>query len=174
MSIFKILQYPDLRLRRKGYQVTDVTVPHIQEIIENMVATLFAQKSCAGLASTQLDIDNPPSIAVINLARGSNKTDILYLINPQIIIQKGSTVHEEGCMSVAPEKVSAKVKRATKINVQTLDLKGNKIELEATDHLARCIQHEYDHLQGVLYIDHLSKLKRMYLERKIAKLAKSG
>ncbi|MDR1057443.1 MAG: peptide deformylase [Coxiellaceae bacterium] len=174
MAILKILQYPDLRLRRKGYQVTDVTALKIQTIIDNMTETLLAEKNCAGLAATQLDLEEPPSITVINYPTSKTKKDILCLVNPQIITQEGSNTSEERCMSIRPKEFSAKIKRSAKIKARALDLHGNKIELEATDFLASCIQHEYDHLQGILYIDYLSKLKRAFLERKIAKLAKSG
>lgn len=173
MSILKILQYPDLRLRRKGYQVTNVKDPKIQKVIENMTETLLAQESCAGLSSTQLDLEEPPSITVINTSENPNHDNILCLINPQIIATEGDTINDEGCMSVFPGEIYAKVKRAAKINVKALDIDGNKVEFEAEGFLARCVQHEYDHLQGILYIDHLSKLKRAYLERKMAKLSKS-
>ena len=172
MTILKVLQYPDLRLRREGYKVNDPTDPKTKQIITDMIETLFSQDSCAGLAATQLDFENPPSITVINLKNSSKKDDIMCLINPEIIESEGSDTAEEACMSIAPRRISAKVKRATKIKVKALDPKGNKIEFEATDYAARCIQHECDHLHGILYIDHISKLKRAYLDKKIAKFAK--
>jgi len=174
MSILKILQYPDLRLRRKSHQINDVKAPKIQKIIENMMETLLAKKSCAGLASTQLDLEHPPSITVINNGEGTDKTNILCLINPKITAIEGGAINEEGCMSIYPSEITAKVKRAAKISVQALDIHSNKMEFEATGFLAQCIQHECDHLQGILYIDHLSKLKRIYIEKKITKLTKPG
>jgi len=173
MAILKILQYPDLRLRRKGNQVKDMKSSSIQKTIEDMIETLFHQKMCAGLAATQLDIEDPPCIAVINHTRSTDKKNILYLINPIITALEDTVMTDEGCMSIRPNDIAIKVKRANKITVQTLDLQGNHTTFEATGFFAHCIQHEYDHLIGILNIDHVSKLKRMYLERKIAKLAKS-
>ncbi|MDR1012408.1 MAG: peptide deformylase [Coxiellaceae bacterium] len=170
MTILNILQYPDIRLRRKGCQVTNVSAPKIQEIINNMLETLIAKKNCAGLAATQLELDNPPNIAVINYTQNEIKKNILCLVNPQIIIKEGSNLSEEGCMSIGPSgKIYAKIRRATKIQVQALDSKGRELKFEAADFLARCIQHECDHLQGILFIDYLSKLKWIFIERKIIK-----
>ncbi|MBU0744596.1 MAG: peptide deformylase [Gammaproteobacteria bacterium] len=174
MSILEILQYPDLRLRRKSHPVTDVKATKIQKIIETMTDTLLDQESCAGLASTQLDIGEPPSIVVINPSGNKSQDSILCLINPQITATEGDTICEEGCMSVCPTMISARIKRASKINVVALDIDGNKLEFEAEGFLARCIQHECDHLQGILYIDHLSKLKRAFLDKKIAKLLQTN
>lgn len=161
MSILQILQYPDLRLRRKGHQVTDVKSPKIQKIIDNMLETLLNTENCAALASTQLDLENPPNITVINMPiNDSDKNELICLVNPQITKKEGSTIDKEGCMSVYPQELYADVTRATKIQVKAIDQHGNKLEFEATDYFARCIQHEYDHLKGVLYIDHLTKSYR--------------
>ncbi|EKE00823.1 MAG: peptide deformylase [uncultured bacterium] len=165
MSILKILQYPDSRLRRKGHKVTDVTSAPIKKIIKNMHETLSDAKDCAALAATQLDIDHPPSIVVINLPDSNG--DVLCLINPQIVSKEGRDVAVEGCMSVFPEYICAEVKRALKIKVKALDMLGNHVEFEAEGFLARCIQHECDHLNGELYIDHLSKSKRAQIEKKM-------
>lgn len=171
MSILKILQYPDLRLRRKGHKVTDVKSAKIKKTIKDMLETLANAESCAALSATQLDMEQPPSITVINPLT-DDMDDVLCLINPQIVAQEGSNAAEEGCMSIFPEDIRAEIKRANKIKVKTLDVYGNHIEFEAEGYLARCIQHEYDHLNGILYIDHLSKLKRSLLEKKMLKLRK--
>ena len=174
MAILKVLQYPDLRLRRKANRASDIKDKKIQKVIENMIETLLAQESCAALASTQLDLEDPPSITVINYVNNSKENDILCLINPEIVEKSGRDIKEEGCMSVAPKKISTKVKRAGKIKVKALDRNGNNLEFETTGFLARCIQHEHDHLQGILYIDHLSKLKRSFIDRKITKLQQNS
>jgi len=168
MSILQILQYPDLRLRRKSHKVTDVKSSRIKKIIKDMLETLANTGNCAALAATQLDIEQPPSIIVINSM--DDDDGVLCLINPQIIAQEGHDVAEEGCMSVFQGDIYANVKRATKITVKTLDVHGKQVEFTEEGYLARCIQHEYDHLNGILYIDHLSKLKRAFLEKKMKKL----
>lgn len=171
MSILRILQYPDLHLRRKGHKVTDVKSAKIKKIIKNMLETLDNVGSCAALAATQLDIEQPPCITVINPIT-DDMDDVLCLINPQIVAQEGSNTEEEGCMSIFSKDIRAEIKRAYKIKVKYLDVHGNQVEFEAEGYLARCIQHECDHLNGILYIDHLSKLKRYLLEKKILKLRK--
>lgn len=172
MSILQILQYPDLRLRRKGHQITDIKSLKIQKIIDDMIETLINTKNCAGLSATQLDIEEPPSITTLyTSSTNSIKTNILCLLNPRIIKEDGSAIDEEGCMSIFPQEIHAKIKRATTIQVSAIDPYGNTLEFEATDDFARCIQHECDHLQGVLYIDHLSKLNRSRIDKKIAKLS---
>ncbi|MEI8054416.1 MAG: peptide deformylase [bacterium] len=168
MSILQILQYPDLRLRRKSHKVTAVNSAKIKKIVKNMLETLANTKNCAALAATQLDIKQPPSIVVINSVDGDD--NVLCLINPQITAQEGHDVAEEGCMSVFPEDIRAEIKRAINIKVKALNTHGDKVEFAADGHLARCIQHECDHLSGILYIDHLSKLKRAFLEKKMKKL----
>lgn len=163
MTVLRILQYPDLRLRNKGKEVKDVKAPRIQKIIKDMIETLKAQEGCAGLASTQLDIENPPSITVLNLPE-----EILCLVNPVIMAPEGSNIDYEGCMSVRPDEIKAKVKRATKIKVSALDKDGNQLFFDAEDFLARLIQHECDHLKGVLYVDHIPKSELDEIDKKIA------
>ena len=169
MPILKILQYPDLRLRRKSIDVTDVKSAKIQKIIENMMETLVNTDNCGALAATQLDLENPPSIVVVNHLKDHKYDNILCLINPKIISKEGSAINEEACMSVCPQEIYAEIKRATKVKVKALDHNGNQVELDATDYFARCIQHECDHLRGVLYIDYLSKSERSRIDEKIAK-----
>lgn len=170
MAILNIIQYPDVRLKRKSTDVSDVRAPRIQKIIANMFATLANSKNCAALAATQLDIENPPSIIVFNTLEEDAKP--YCLINLKITKQSGSNIAKEGCMSVAVDDITAEVKRATEITVQALDIQGKKIEFSAQDFVARCIQHEYDHLQGVIYIDRISKLKRSLIDKKIRKLTR--
>ena len=168
MAILNVVQYPDLRLKRKGHQVADPTNACVQKVISDMLETLASFESCAGLAATQLAIENPPSITVINSITPEEKT--LCLINPQIIFSEGEATEEEGCMSINPSDVYSLVKRATKIKVKALNQYGNHIEFIAENFLARCIQHEVDHLNGILYLDRISPLKRLRIEKKIIKL----
>lgn len=164
MSILKILQYPDSRLHQKSRKVTDVKSTKIKKVIKDMLETLANTQNCAALAATQLDIEEPPSIVVIN---SPDKNEIMTLINPHITAQKGSNVAEEGCMSIFPDHIHAEIRRANKIKVKALDTEGNQLKFTAEDFLARCIQHECDHLNGILYIDHLPKSKRALLEKEM-------
>lgn len=167
MSILQILQYPDPSLRRKSQAVSDVKSAKIKKIIDDMFDTLANTENCAALAATQLNIEQPPSIVVIN-SLDDNK-GLFCIVNPQIISQEGCDTAEEGCMSVFPNHIRATIKRATKIRVRATDVAAKQIEFTAEDFLARCIQHECDHLNGVLYIDYLPKTKRALLEKEMLK-----
>jgi peptide deformylase len=170
MTILKILQYPDPRLFIKAKLVDDVHRPEVQQLIDDMLATLANLKNCAGLAATQLDVKIPWSVTVIASMPETQK--ILCLINPEILHSENESKETEGCMSVCPDKVHARVKRATKITFRALDRNGNKIEMSTGGFLAKCVQHEVDHLNGIIYINHLTPLKRKMLESKIIKLSR--
>jgi peptide deformylase len=169
MAIYKVLSYPDPKLKREGKKITNID-ESIKTIIDNMFETHYAAKNCAALAATQLDMDDPPHITVIDFSK--NKDQPLCIINGEIIEKSGSHTEAEGCMSVFPDQVSATVTRATTIKVKYLDQFGKEQILVATDFMAKCIQHELDHLNGKLYIDHLSNLKRNIVEKKIDKIKK--
>ncbi|OGT63602.1 MAG: peptide deformylase [Gammaproteobacteria bacterium RIFCSPHIGHO2_12_FULL_45_9] len=166
MSILRILQYPDPLLRRKGMQVTDFGAD-FQKTVDDMFETHYAETACAALAATQLAIPNAPAVTVIDFSEQHDQP--LCLVNPRIVEASGELLEEEACMSVgqAGERISAAVKRATRIRVQAQDRHGQDLDFEAVDFMAKCIQHELDHLQGKLFIDHLSPLKR---ERLVALL----
>ncbi len=167
MATYRILQHPDVKLRRKGVPVTDFGEA-TQTIIDNMFETHYAADNCAALAATQLDIPNAPHITVIDFSEKRNEP--LCLVNGKITARSGTMEEEEGCMSVGCAGiVFSKVKRAARITVQAQDRHGNPLEFEAEGFMAKCIQHELDHLDGKLYIDHLSSLKRQRIEQKIKK-----
>lgn len=169
MSILRILQFPDPRLRTKAKRV-EVFDARIKKIIADMFETHYAAENCAALAATQLDIENPPMITVIDFSERRNEP--LCLVNPEIVEREGSYTEEEGCMSVAAENHSVfdKVTRASKIRVKAQDQNGNPLDFIAEGFMAKCIQHETDHLHGKLFIDHLSPLKRDRLQKKLFKL----
>lgn len=169
MTILKILQYPDPRLKTVA-RLVDTIDTSIQQIIDDMFETLYAAENCAALAATQLDILNPPRITVIDLS--AKKNEPMCLINAQILERKGEQFELEGCMSVMPKYIHEKVKRAQEISVKALDRTGKELHFTAQGYLAKCIQHELDHLDGKLYIDHLSSLKRERIREKIAKMNK--
>lgn len=168
MALLKILQYPDKGLRRKGVQVSDFG-KDFQKIIDDMLETHYAQESCAALAATQLDIPNAPHATVIDFSPERNQP--LCLVNATLSNLEGEADGEEGCMSVGLETgmVFASVKRPEKITVDAKNRYGEPIHMEVDGFMAKCIQHELDHLQGVLFIDHLSALKRKRLTTKLKK-----
>ncbi len=172
MTVLKILQFPDPRLKTIGKAVTDFG-DSTQQIIDDMFETHYAQKNCAALAATQLDLIDPPHITVIDFSE--NKDEPLCLVNANIIAKSGETHEEEGCMSVGPGgAVYAKVLRAEKITVEAQDRHGNMLNFEADGFMAKCIQHELDHLKGILFIDYLSPLKRQRVLKQLKKIKKQS
>ncbi len=167
MAIIRILQYPDPRLRQKGEWV-DVVDDAIRKIVDDMFETHYNTENCAALAATQLDFERPRRITVIDFSPEKNTP--LCLINPQIVAREGEAIEAEGCMSV--QGAYENVKRAARITVQALDREGSAIEFIAEGFMAKCIQHELDHLEGKLFIDHLPKLKRYKIDEKIKKIIK--
>lgn len=165
MTKLAILQYPDPRLQRKAQPVTDFN-EDLQKIIDDMFETHYATENCAALAATQLDMPDPKHITVIDFSAAKDQP--LCLVNAKIIHREGERIEGEGCMSVFD--TYDKVKRADKIKVQAQDRFGNPLELEAEDFMAKCIQHELDHLNGVIFIDRLSPLKRQRIDARFKKL----
>lgn len=165
MTILKILQYPNPRLNIKAEHVTEFN-DAIQKIIDDMFETHYSTENCAALAATQLDIKTPPHITVIDFSTEKNQP--LCLANAEIIASEGIMSEGEGCMSIAG--VYEIVKRAAKIKVRAQDRYGKPLEFEAEGFMAKCIQHELDHLNGMIFIDRLSALKRERVDRKFSKL----
>ena len=166
MAIVKILQYPDPRLRTKGEKVTDFGT-ETQQMIDDMFETHYAAENCAALACTQLDFKKPKRITVIDFSE--HKDQPLCLVNAEIIEKIDEATSSEGCMSVAGGAYEP-VTRAAKIKVHAQDRFGKEMNFEAEGFMAKCIQHELDHLDGKLFIDHLSNLKRDRIKKKIEKL----
>jgi peptide deformylase len=169
MAIVQILQYPDLRLKKSAKRVEKVD-EDVRKIVADMFETHYNAENCAALAATQLDFADPLRITVIDFSDTKNQP--LCLINPEIIYREGEQNVPEGCMSVGgglEDRMFEYVKRAMKIRVRALDLDGNPIELEAEGFMAQCMQHEIDHLDGHLYLDRLSALKRERLVKKLLK-----
>jgi len=164
MALLPILEYPDPRLRIRADPVTKVDA-EIQKLVAGMFETMYAAPGI-GLAATQVNVHK--RILVCDV--GVESKEPYCLINPEIVSAEGKTSAEEGCLSV-PEFYDY-VDRAAKITVRALDQTGRQIELEAEGLLAVCIQHEMDHLDGKLFVDYLSELKRERLKKKAAKKAK--
>jgi peptide deformylase len=165
MAILNILHFPDPRLRTKARPVGVIT-PEIQQLIDDMFETMY-QAPGIGLAATQVDYHQ--QIIVIDVSEEDNQP--LVLINPQIIDSQGSEEMDEGCLSVPG--IYETVERFEKIKVQALNREGESFELEVEGLLAVCIQHEMDHLKGILFVDYLSKLKRYRLQKKFEKQLKA-
>lgn len=173
MTILKILQYPDPRLKRKGIKVENFN-EGFQKLIDDMFATHYAADNCAALAATQLDIENAPHVTVIDFSPEHDQP--LCIVNGEIIAREGEQYEEEGCMSVGVDieiYLHAKVKRALKIKVKAQDRYGQTVEFDVEGFMAKCIQHELDHLDGKIFLDRLSPLKRKMLEKKLIKEKRS-
>src|SRR5579859_519008 len=163
MAVRTILHYPDARLRVPGNKVPALTA-EVRQLIDDMAETMYAAPG-VGLAATQ--VGEPWQIFVVDCAADGEPSDLRVFVNPEILEVEGSTSFEEGCLSFpgAREEVS----RAEKVRVRALDREGKSFELVAEGLLAIAIQHEYDHLQGVLMIDRLGPLKKRLLHRKMLK-----
>jgi peptide deformylase len=159
--ILPILHYPDKRLRTQAKRVETVD-NSIQTLVKNMFETMYAAPGI-GLATTQVDVH----LRVIVLDASEDASTPLCLINPEIIQKSGELKWKEGCLSV-PEYYE-NIMRANCVTVRALDENGKTFELEANDLLGVCIQHEIDHLNGVLFVDYLSKLKQKRLLDKFKK-----
>ncbi|MDW3095982.1 MAG: peptide deformylase [Gammaproteobacteria bacterium] len=166
MALLEILHFPDPRLRLKARPVTQVD-DQVRQMVKDMFETMY-QAPGIGLAATQVNIQ----LDVIVIDVSDDKNQPLCLINPKILESDGSEEMQEGCLSVPG--FYENVTRAEKVKIQALNENGESFELEADDLLAVCIQHEMDHLQGKLFVDYLSPLKRQRIKKKLVKLEKSG
>ena len=164
MARLPILEYPDPRLRIRAEPVTKVDA-EIRRLVEDLLETMYAAPGI-GLAATQVNFHK--RILVCDVS--SDHTEPHCLINPEILSSEGTTNSEEGCLSV-PEFYDF-IDRAAKIKVRATNRDGKPFDLEAEGLLAVCIQHEMDHLEGKLFVDYLSELKRERLKKKAAKKAK--
>jgi peptide deformylase len=164
LSILTILEFPDERLRKKAVAVQAVD-GKIEKLIDDMLETMYHAKGI-GLAATQVNIHQ--RIVVIDVSEEKDKP--LCLINPEIIAKDGVEESEEGCLSVPG--FFEKVTRAERIRVKALNKEGQPFELEAGDLLAVCVQHELDHLEGKLFVDYISSLKRQRIKKKLEKIHK--
>ena len=165
MTKLTILEYPDPRLRTRAATV-EVVDDAIVRLSADMLETMYEAPGI-GLAATQVDQHIRMLVADVSEERDQPHV----LINPEIIEADGEIIHEEGCLSV-PD-IFAKVKRAERIKVRYLNAAGEESELEADGLLAICIQHEMDHLEGKLFVDYLSDLKRNMIRKRLAKKRRS-
>ncbi|AJR07019.1 peptide deformylase [Photobacterium gaetbulicola Gung47] len=162
MSVLQVLTFPDERLRTVAKPVEAVT-PEIQKFVDDMLETMYDEEGI-GLAATQVDFHQ--RIVVIDLSEERNEP--MVLINPEIIEKRGEDGIEEGCLSVPGAR--ALVPRAAEVTVKALNRDGEEFTFEADDLLAICVQHELDHLEGKLFVDYLSPLKRKRIQDKLTKI----
>lgn len=167
MAIREIRKYPDPVLRNKTSRVERVD-RDLDRLIEDMVETMHAAPG-VGLAANQVGV--PLQLAVIDLSSREDEGQrhpLIVIINPEILSMEGSVIEEEGCLSI-PD-YAEKVKRAARVRVRALDRSGKPFEIEAEGLLAKAFQHEIDHLNGLLFVDRLSSLKKGLFKRKFKKM----
>ena len=167
MAKKQILTIPDPLLRKVSEPVTSVNT-EVKNLMDDMLETMYAAPGI-GLAAVQVGVLK--RIIVIDLSKDGQKKDPLFIVNPQITFKSEELIsYEEGCLSIPNQ--FAEVKRPSSCKVNFLDYNGKKREINADGLLATCVQHEVDHLNGVLFIDHLSKLKKDIIIKKTKKQVK--
>jgi peptide deformylase len=167
--IYPIVKYGDPVLETQAEPVTEFDTPELHKLIADMFESMYAARG-VGLAAPQIGIGR--CIAVIDTSSGEDAAQKLVLINPEIVRAEGAQHVEEGCLSIPGFRED--VKRARRVTIRARNAKGEPFELTGEDLLARAFLHETDHLNGRLYITHVSPLKRDLIRRKIRKLAKAG
>ncbi|MCC8539069.1 peptide deformylase [Xanthomonas axonopodis pv. poinsettiicola] len=167
MALLPILEFPDPRLRTKAVPVdpAEVVSPAFQTLLDDMFQTMYEAPGI-GLAASQVDVHK--RFMVIDVSEEKNAPQVF--VNPEIVARQGEQVYQEGCLSVPG--IFADVSRADAITVRYLDRQGQAQELNTDGLLAVCIQHEMDHLDGKLFVDYLSPLKREMVRKKLAKMRK--
>ncbi|MGH8012700.1 MAG: peptide deformylase [Candidatus Binataceae bacterium] len=168
MALLKIRKFPDPALKNPANPVENIDA-EVDGLIESMVQTMYAAPG-VGLAAPQ--VGEPHRIVVLDTDHENPGKKLLKLINPRIVESDGSIVWEEGCLSVVD--FTADVKRAAKVLVRAWTPEQKEIEIEAEDLLAVALQHELDHLDGKLFIDRISRIKRELYKRKLQKMIKEG
>jgi len=160
MAIREIKKYPDEILRKKTEQVHDFS-DDLQKLIDDMIETMYAAPG-VGLAANQVGISK--QLTVIDVSVASEETSLIVLCNPEIISHEGEEASEEGCLSI-PDYTTM-VKRFGKVTVKALDRHGNEVEIEADGLLARALQHEIDHLNGMLFVDRIGRIKKEFFKKR--------
>jgi len=161
MALLNILEYPDPRLRKRAAPVAAVD-DSIRRLVADMLETMYAAPG-VGLAATQVDVHK--RVIVMDISEERNQP--VALINPEILEKQDLEAGEEGCLSVPG--VTETVERARQVKFRALDLEGKPVEMTAEGLMAVCIQHELDHLEGKLFVDYLSELKRQRIKKKLTK-----
>tara|TARA_B100001245_G_scaffold229287_1_gene207483 strand:- start:253 stop:777 length:525 start_codon:yes stop_codon:yes gene_type:complete len=168
MALREILTEPNAILREKSLNV-DMVDKDLQKLMDDMLETMYAAPGI-GLAAIQIGI--PKRVIILDIDQKEGQKNPMFFVNPEIIEKsENSSTYEEGCLSVPGQ--FAEITRPEKCFVKYLDYYGQKKEIKAEGMLATCIQHEMDHLEGILFIDYLSKLKRTIIVKKLSKQKKA-
>ena len=167
--VYPITKYGQPVLEESGQEILEFDTPELHKLIDDMFESMYAARG-VGLAAPQIGIGK--RIAVIDVTTGEDPEQKIVLINPQIVGQEGSQTGEEGCLSLPTFREP--VTRARRVTVRAQDARGKTFEMTGEDLLARAFLHETDHLNGTLYISHISPLKRDLIRRKIRKLQKAN
>jgi peptide deformylase len=166
MAILDILHFPDTRLRNVAKPVAQVDAS-VRQLIDDMFETMY---DAPGIGLAAVQVNDLRRVIVVDTSE--DRSQALALVNPEIIAKQGEESMDEGCLSVPG--VYETVQRAEQIRVRALDREGNAIERDVDGLLAVCIQHEIDHLDGKLFVDYLSSLKRQRIRKKLEKDARQG
>jgi peptide deformylase len=168
MALLKIRRFPDPSLKQAAHPVTEID-GRLNALVDSMIQTMYAAPG-VGLAATQ--VGEAQRVIVVDIDHENPGKNVMRLINPEIVEADGSITWEEGCLSVYD--FNADVERAARVLVRAYTPDQKQIEIEADDLLAVVLQHEIDHLDGKLFIDRISRIKRELYRRKLAKLSKEG
>jgi peptide deformylase len=166
MALLEIKKYPEKILKQKAVSVESIDA-HTQHLIEEMLETMYSARGI-GLAANQVGI--PKRVCVIDVSLKEDKKPLIVLINPLIIEKEGTVEAEEGCLSI-PGYMTA-IKRAERVYIRGLNREGKPVEIEGAGLLARVLQHEIDHLDGLLIIDRMSPIKKEFFKRRYKKFMK--
>jgi peptide deformylase len=169
---YKVVKYlNNANLERPAAPVTEFDTPELHQLVEDMFETMYASRGL-GLAAPQIDIHKRLTVIDTSGGEADLEPNKVVLINPEIIHKEGKQTGEEGCLSIPGFR--EEVRRAKRVRVRSQNLKGEFFEVDGEDLMARAMQHEIDHLNGVLFLSHLSSLKREVIRRKIKKLIQAG
>jgi peptide deformylase len=168
MSILQIVKYGNPILTKKAEEITNLD-KFVAELAQNMVQTMHTAPGI-GLAAPQVNEDK--RLITVDLSVGEDSQNLIILVNPELVSQEGEVISEEGCLSV-PD-INEKVARPYRVIVKGVDLRGNEKTIEAEGLLARVLCHEIDHINGKLFIDHLSLLKKSLIKKKLRKAIQAG
>jgi peptide deformylase len=168
MALREIIKYPDPVLITRSAEVARVD-SEVRELVADMVETMHAAPG-VGLAANQVGVTL--RVAVVDLSVGKDPTQLIVLVNPRVVSTEGSIVEEEGCLSIPG--FTEKVERPARVVVEALNFEGALSRLTGEGLLARALLHEIDHLDGILFIEHLSPLKRRLIRKRIQKMIRAG
>jgi peptide deformylase len=168
VSLLPIVKYPEAVLNTRAEEITSIDEA-IRKLVSDMVETMHAAPG-VGLAANQVGVLR--RVALVDLSVGKDPAALLVLINPKVMSTEGSQVDEEGCLSIPG--VTEMVPRPLRVEVEALDLQGASYRVRGEGLLARALLHEIDHLDGILFLERLSPLKRRLVRRRIQKLIRNG